>query len=156
MYHKENVKRGILVSPEDEYLLHKYLFWVDAYTGYCSTMIGGKSIRLHRLIMPEATIVDHANRVGQDNRRENLRSVSHTQSMQNRGKNTINQSGYKGVTKDKKRWAARIVVNKLKLYIGSYETSEQAAKAYDEAALKYFGKYSVTNFKESNNVTTAN
>lgn len=54
------------------------MWHVDTKTGYVSTRIGGKSVRLHRYIMdsPENKIVDHINHDKTDNRRENLRICS--------------------------------------------------------------------------------
>ena len=60
---------SFLVSAED-YEKIKWRMWrVDTKTGYVSTRIGGKSVRLHRYIMnpPENKTVDHINHDKTDN-----------------------------------------------------------------------------------------
>lgn len=59
-----------------------------------------------------------------------------------------NTSGFKGVSwrKDRSRWYAHIKVNQKFISLGSFGTVEKAAKAYDNAAKKEFGKYARTNF----------
>ena len=58
-------------------------------------------------------------------------------------------SEYKGVTKgsNKAVWQGQIWVDGAKIYLGSFETEEQAARAYDEAATQYFGRFAFLNFR---------
>lgn len=93
--------------------------------------------------------VDHENKMRWDNRKRNLRICTQPQNLFNRGKNKNNTSGYKGITEDRrkrgKRWHARIgVENKIKS-LGYYITKEEAARAYNEAALKYHGEFALLN-----------
>ncbi len=89
--------------------------------------------------------VDHINRNKLDNRRSNLRSATWSQNNANSNK-PRNKTGYKGVYPSKKRWYANIQVNKVPIYIGSFKTPIEAALAYDEAAIKYFGEFASLNF----------
>jgi hypothetical protein len=41
-----------------------------------------------------------------------------------------------------------LTVNEKFIYLGSFDTQIQAAKAYDKAAKKYFGQYAKLNFNK--------
>jgi len=82
-------------------------------------------------------IIDHINGDGLDNRRDNLRIATYGQNTQNSDATSI--SGYKGVIADANRWKAYIHFEGKRIYLGSYVVKEEAASAYNEAALFYFG-----------------
>lgn len=58
---------------------------------------------------------------------------------------TNNTSGYKGVSRDRGRWRAYIRVNYKQIHLGNFRTKEEAARRYNEAALKYFGEFAELN-----------
>lgn len=63
--------------------------------------------------------------------------------------NRIGASKYRGVQRSgniKKQWRANIKVTGKSIFLGSFFSEEAAAKAYDEAALKYFGAAARLNF----------
>jgi hypothetical protein len=90
--------------------------------------------------------IDHINRNGLDNRKQNLRFCSREENQRNARKHRDNKSGFKGVCFDKERnkyvaqiWLGRHVV------IGRYKTAIEAAKKYNEIALKQWGVFAELN-----------
>ena len=107
-----------------------------------------KTIYMHRFITaaPDNMEVDHRNGYTLDNRRQNLRLVTHGQNQYNRKKTKNNTSGYKGVYKHGNKWVSAISVNGKRKRLGTFDDPIQAAKAYDLACQKYHGAYANTNF----------
>ena len=108
---------------------------------------GGGTEYMHALILG-APGVDHINGDGLDNRRSNLRHATLSQNQANRRSRADSMSGYKGVSwhKQRRRWYARICVNGQTRGLGLYESAEDAALAYDAAAIASFGEFAATNF----------
>lgn len=106
-----------------------------------------KLIILHIFLMnsPKGTDVDHIDGNGLNCRRENMRLATKAQNQWNRGKNSTNTSGYKGVSFQGK-WRASIKVNGNRIWLGTFPTAELAARAYDEAAKKYHDEFAFLNF----------
>lgn len=89
---------------------------------------------------------DHINGDTLDNRKCNLRKCTVAQNCQNSKRHKDNQTGYKGVTYDKRRACFRssIHVNKTTIYLGVFPTPEEAHAAYCEASKKYHGEFGRT------------
>lgn len=107
------------------------------------------TIRLHRLIIsaPDNMLVDHINGNTVDNRKSNLRLCSHIENLRNSKVQSNNKTGYKGVywhTRNKK-WIAHITIKRKSIHLGVFSTKEDAARAYNEAAIKYFGEFARLN-----------
>lgn len=106
---------------------------------------------MHRLILdaPAGRDVDHANMNGLDNRRVNLRLASHSQNAANQRKcRKKTLSRYKGIyyyRRRKRPWCAQIKVRGRNKHLGYFETEEEAALAYNRAALEHFGKFARLN-----------
>lgn len=108
-------------------------------------------LRMHRMILsaPDGVPVDHINRNGLDNRRENLRLCTQSENMANRGPEKDNALGLKGVSWDKvnKKWRAQIRWHGKSKAIGRYNSPEEAARAYDAAARELHGEFAWTNYE---------
>lgn len=86
-------------------------------------------------------LIDHINGDSMDNRIVNLRLATPTQNARNCEKSKINTSGFKGVTRYRKKWRAAISVDNRKLWLGLFETPQAAHEAYAKAARKYHGEF---------------
>lgn len=106
-------------------------------------------VLMHRIIIktPKNMETDHINRNGLDNRKYNLRICTNSQNQMNRGKPKNNKSGYKGVywNKKDKRWRAEIMVNQHLNFLGNFSMKEDAALAYNKAAIKHYGEFAYQN-----------
>jgi hypothetical protein len=105
---------------------------------------------MHRVILgaKNGQFVDHLNRDTLDNRRQNIRLTTINHNNHNRVKGFRNKTGFRGVSfsEGNKRWRASIRDNGRTRYLGCFGSPEDAAKAYDEAALQIYGEHAVTNF----------
>jgi hypothetical protein len=95
--------------------------------------------------------VDHRNGDGLDNRRANLRQATHVENGRNRGAQVNNTSGWKGVSWDtgRGRWRAQIAVDGRRIFLGRFDDPVEAARVYDEAAVRYFGEFAHLNFPDT-------
>lgn len=106
-----------------------------------------RGITMHRLLAgAEGLQVDHIDGDGLNNRRSNLRVGTVSQNQANR-RTAFGASRFKGVNREKrgKPWRAAIKVNGRKIHLGAFEDEAEAARAYDQAALEYFGEFACTN-----------
>lgn len=108
--------------------------------GYLVVKLAGRSFKQHRVIWymhhkewPNGDI-DHINQDKQDNSIDNLRVVSKSLNSHNiRQSNKGSKSGYRGVYPLKGKWAAKIEVAGERIYLGVYNTPEEAHDAYLKA-----------------------
>lgn len=113
------------------------------------TPAGWRPILLHTFILPAAKEVHHKNGDSLDNRRRNLRSVSHAENMRGiRRKASSATSRFRGVYwhQAAKKWAAVIEKARRRQHLGLYVSERDAAHAYDAAAKELFGEFASPNF----------
>lgn len=159
---KLGTKNSTLVDDGDYEYLSQFNWWLDM-CGYAmrEQHLGRedgkrkrKKILMHRIIAqtPEGMDTDHINGDRTDNRRSNLRVCTRRENTRNARKTTRQTSSkYKGVCwhKRNKIWGAQIRVNGKQKYLGDFKTEEQAAHAYNEAALEFYGEFANLNFKKA-------
>jgi hypothetical protein len=112
---------------------------------------GNHTQSLHHFILgidSSKSKVDHEDNDGLNNQKTNLSTVTNQQNSMKQRKSPNNTSGFKGVSWDKgaKKWRAYIRVSYKLLYLGIFSDLFEAACAYDQAAVKHFGKFAACNF----------
>ncbi|WP_412102526.1 HNH endonuclease [Paenibacillus alvei] len=94
-------------------------------------------------------VVDHINGDPLDNRRENLRVATRNENCRNRRRRKRYKYRFKGVTYDKdkvvNKWRARISYEGKRHCLGYFYTETEAAKAYNEAAIRLHGEFASLN-----------
>lgn len=123
------------------------------HDGYWRIKIGGRTGRAygaHRLAWlymtgkwPEGEI-DHEDLDPSNNRWKNLRAANRSTNIANTKRRSDNTSGLKGVYRgqgQKRPWRAEITLHKKRVFIGAFETMEEAKAAYDARALEHYGEF---------------
>lgn len=77
-------------------------------------------------------LVDHKNRIRNDNRSCNLMWANNSMNMLNRPKKQNTTSKYYGVTKTNKKWKAYLYVDGKSVSLGSFATEQEAGQAYND------------------------
>ncbi len=122
--------------------------------GYRRIMLGKKHYKMHRLIwimfnkeIPDNIIVDHIDNDIKNNKIENLRLV--TKTLNNLNRNVL------GITfdKDRNKWKAQTSLNNKTVFIGRFNSKENAIQAYKDFTQSRFEK-DLANLSEHN--ATAN
>lgn len=140
----------VLIDMVDLHLVAKNAWSINP-AGYAhgKRVIDGKktTVLMHReilgLVRGDKRIVDHINGIKHDNRRSNLRLCTTAENQRNRGKNSNNTSGFKGAHWNTAtgRWKSAIRVDRKDVFLGYFDTPEEAHKAYCAAAAKYHGEF---------------
>jgi hypothetical protein len=150
------------VDDEDYDFLMQWKWYARLSDGNWYATRTLKGIKMHRVIMncPEDKLVDHKFGDTLDNQKTNLRICTQEQNAQNRSKQVGNYtSRYMGVYKhtaryfSKKsqewiiysRWKAEMTMNNKKKSLGYFHTEEEAAIAFNTAALAHRGEFSKLN-----------
>ena len=143
-----------LVDEADCDLISNHKWWATKvgnvfYAGRTTKKAEGKktTVYMHRVILDlkKGKQADHINGNGLDNRRSNLRLCANQQNQRNQH-SIRGTSKYKGVCRDNGAWLARIKVDYKTKHLGRFKNEIDAARTYDEAAIKHFGEFANTNF----------
>lgn len=133
----------------DDYGKIKNYYWYKCDTNYIEAFVNKVKIYQHRFIMncPKEYEVDHISHTQYDNRKCNLRIVSHKHNLRNIKLHKDSTSGVTGVSyaKSKKKWRAYITYNQRQIFLGYFTDFNDAITARKEAEEKYFGEYSYDN-----------
>lgn len=142
------------VDEQDHDTLSRFSWrrW-ESYPGIVYAMTrpipGGKNVLMHKMILPGRGGLDHKDGNGLNNTRGNLRPANQSQNSANRRVHKNNKSGFKGVRRIRSSinnpWAASVKYNGKQFHLGLFPTKEDAALAYDIAAVSVFGEFARTN-----------
>jgi hypothetical protein len=103
-----------------------------------------KMVSMHQVIMADKEI-DHKDRNGLNCRRENLRYATRSQNGANRVWPRGKKSPFRGVSPCGNKWRSAIQVKRKLMYIGLFDTPEEAALAYNKQAVMHHGEFAVLN-----------
>lgn len=140
-----------LIDDSDYEFISRYKWYAELRSNswYARHDFPNKKVYLHVYLLGEDLKhkIDHKDHDGLNNTRENLRICTNSQNGMNKRKSENCSSIYKGVCWEKRRnkWIAFISPDSTFKFLGYFDDEIEAAKAYDEAAIKYFGDFSCLN-----------
>jgi hypothetical protein len=153
IYCKGEIVAHTVVDDADFDLLSQWR-WRINHNGYAvrSERQHGTCVtfRMHRIIInaPIDLQVDHTDRNRLNNQRNNLRLCTDMENARNRSKYK-GTSQYKGVYRRQgdcpHPWCASIQVKQVRIQLGNFSDENEAALAYNDAAIRYFGDFAHLN-----------
>lgn len=139
-----------IVDDEDFECLNKFKWrYLNGYAVRTVTISKGvrKPEWMHRVInkTPKEFLTDHINHNKLDNRKKNLRAVSASLNLLNRGVRKDNKSGYTGVYwhKQHKKWYVQINFLGEHIFVGLFNSKQQAIMAHSKAIDQYYENLSI-------------
>ena len=141
----------VVITDVADNFPEEFIGWDGRYATY-------QGMRLHRYIakdahgsIPDGYEVDHIDGDVLNNRRGNLRIVTHQQNIANSAPRG-GKSQYRGVYKNKQgKWQAQLSSRGVRWSLGVFDSEDEAAKAYDERAKEVHGEFARLNLEPKTN-----
>lgn len=144
----------VMVSDQDYDAVSGFSWNIDRY-GYARRTIGSgetkKTVMMHRFLLGlqhgDGYEVDHIDGDKTNNTRENLKACSRSENVMNRRRYANNKSGMVGVSFRQRDgvWSAGIKHKCVSYDLGSFKTIDEAAHAYNKAAIELRGDLAALN-----------
>ena len=138
LYDENGIEKAKALIDLDDVELCKQFKWYLSHN-YVTT----QSISLHRMIMdcPNDMVVDHINHNTLDNRKENLRICTNQENLWN--SSMYNDNEYRGTYKtSNNKYIARIRYNQETIYLGTFDTQEEAFEVYKHKSIELYKEFS--------------
>lgn len=143
-YHSD----GYLIRIYDSGNQFSHVGWKNS-SGYLQTEVAGKAYMVHNIIwemhngpIPDGYKVDHKDRNPLNNKIENFRLCTDAQNKINTKTPKNNTTGYKGVIATPNgKFQARLGYKGKKLYLGLFDTKEEAAECVKQKTLELYGEF---------------
>jgi urocanate hydratase len=142
-YHGES----LLIDDDDFDRLNQFK-WSLNDKGYAQNRIHGSSIYMHQAVIgyaPKGMMIHHKDENKLNNQKSNLEFVRRGTHKHHHTK-TKATSGVRGVSMHGSKFQARIYEHGSEIYIGTFDSWEKAAHAYDKKARELHGDNAVLNF----------
>ncbi len=129
-----NLETGLIYNKHCKVLKHKNIGYIrlGLTVNKKTYNIGGHQFAWYWVYKECVEQIDHINGIRDDNRILNLRSVTNQQNQWNRK----TAKGYYFFKRDNK-WLSRIKLNNKLIFLGTYNTEQEARNAYLQAKEKY-------------------
>ncbi len=137
--------KHIIVSNED-YERCKKIRWHMMHE-HVTGKVNGKETPIGNYILGVTSsythMVDHWDRNPLNNQRDNLRYCTVGENNRNREKSPRNKTGYKGVTQTKSGKFAAVIYAPIRkrVFLGTFDTAKEAARAYNAACPRIHGTF---------------
>lgn len=147
-----SIRKWTFVDDKDFNKVSKFNWFVlergwNSKIWHASRIQNGKQCYLHHFLIGKPSkgyVIDHKDGNGLHNWRSNLRVSSIAENIRNQ---KPKKGKFKGITYDKSKhkWQASIMLKRKTYFLGRYKTKKEAAQAYNNGALKFFGEFSKLN-----------